>query len=691
MALSDVTTLSSSAFKASLYQFMKPRENDPLYSGTAAGKVESRIHDDGKDIPTYGYGFNLNSHSITTIKNAILYGFNKSYSDLSADQKRALQLITDYKAGTLSAKTLIDISMGASGSAADQKALKSLELDDAKATRIFDFMVFKEAGNFTNAYDEGLSKHLANSWDPPYSLERVALLDAFYNGPGLIGPITRNALLNDQREVVWFQLRYGTVFTDGGTVLGGLVKRRVDETDLFRLYKFDGDTALEKLAKAKDALGYMFGGKSGSANNFDLVVQKDPTILKYKPNDGFRTEIQPLLDLIRSHHAMPSALHVVLVGDQQTNKNDVISAIAARDLKLAVGASNNAIFGEEGADTLSGSAALDLLVGGKGSDTMNGGVGNDRLLGDRELAAFLPDTKTIASVIPGSTTLPADLKILQQADGALKAGYPSVGFAADRLLGGANNDFLFGDAGNDDLDGGDGDDVLLGGIGNDTLKGGVGNDRLGGGAGADSLNGSVGNDIYLVGAGDTVTDASGKDTVMIRDNGSYTLNRIETIAAVNGATALNLTFSVLGEAATATIAGNAASNKISITNAQAAPTYKVYGGGGSDTFAFKGSPESYDGARLYFPDFAAGDRIDLSAYGIDGMYGPGTHFDPQNPTEGFYVVSGNARFIVDDEAIIADRYFGKDNDWMIVKWDGVETAELFCEFFGTIRGSDFIL
>lgn len=82
------------------------------------------------------------------------------------------------------------------------------------------------------------------------------------------------------------------------------------------------------------------------------------------------------------------------------------------------------LFGQGGADTLSG---------GKGRETLNGGSGNDK------------------------------------------------------LDGGGGNDKLLGGDGNDNLKGGDGDDTVDGGNGNDSVNGGAGNDTLVGGGGDDTL------------------------------------------------------------------------------------------------------------------------------------------------------------------------------------------------------------
>jgi Ca2+-binding RTX toxin-like protein len=98
----------------------------------------------------------------------------------------------------------------------------------------------------------------------------------------------------------------------------------------------------------------------------------------------------------------------------------------------------NALRGDEGNDTIAGTADGDLMFGLRGDDVLNGNDGDDRLRGGRD---------------------------------------------------------------NDTLNGGNGNDQLLGGQGNDTLAGGAGNDHLFGGSGNDTMTGGDGNDTYAFGRG----------------------------------------------------------------------------------------------------------------------------------------------------------------------------------------------
>jgi Ca2+-binding RTX toxin-like protein len=127
-------------------------------------------------------------------------------------------------------------------------------------------------------------------------------------------------------------------------------------------------------------------------------------------------------------------------------------------------------FGENGHDTVAGSAFGDRLVGGGG---------NDELHGDRG-----------AHSIDGGD------------DSDLLSGGPGDDPLRQRRFG---FDTLFGGPGDDKLAGGRANDKLYGGIGNDVLYGGSGTDRLYGGPGDDVLYGGPNRDYYDCGPGnDTV-------------------------------------------------------------------------------------------------------------------------------------------------------------------------------------------
>jgi Ca2+-binding RTX toxin-like protein len=214
--------------------------------------------------------------------------------------------------------------------------------------------------------------------------------------------------------------------------------------------------------------------------------------------------------------------------------DDTLWGDAGGDLKLA---------GEfHGADYLDGGEGNDSLSGGGANDVLYGGAGNDHLSGDEtekgnefNLAGNFHG-KDFLDGGDGDDTLEGDGNddtLLGGAGADILYGDSTETFLSgqyhgkDFLDGGAGNDTLMGGGGDDVLYGGDGDDILRGDDtlqnlaaefhGNDTLYGGAGNDTLIGGGGADYMDGGEGNDSYEAGAGDTVVDSRGTNTLTLTD------------------------------------------------------------------------------------------------------------------------------------------------------------------------------
>src|SRR5262245_56665977 len=136
----------------------------------------------------------------------------------------------------------------------------------------------------------------------------------------------------------------------------------------------------------------------------------------------------------------------------------------------------NEIHGVGGNDTLAGLAGEDMLDGGDGDDMLDGGTG--------------VDTASYASAGSGVTVSLA-VAGPQSTDGAGVDTLVSI----ENLAGSAFEDQLTGDAVANVISGLDGNARLEGGAGNDTLLGGTGDDILIGGAGADALDGGPGFDL----------------------------------------------------------------------------------------------------------------------------------------------------------------------------------------------------
>jgi Ca2+-binding RTX toxin-like protein len=219
------------------------------------------------------------------------------------------------------------------------------------------------------------------------------------------------------------------------------------------------------------------------------------------------------------------------------------------------------MFGNKGANVLSGSAHADTITGGLGSDTLRGGGDNDVFLiaaqaehgsaevidggtgtadrirftsvtaGDTLLLSSHISNVEIAELQAGATALNLDASAAQQ--GLQLRGNSGVnaltGSAfADTLFGGLGKDVLDGGAGRDTgdfsdksdavvvtLTGATAADVTVNGTVQDTVRnvenliGGSGNDRFTGDGSANDFRGGLGNDFFKGGLGKDVLDGGG--------------------------------------------------------------------------------------------------------------------------------------------------------------------------------------
>ncbi len=179
------------------------------------------------------------------------------------------------------------------------------------------------------------------------------------------------------------------------------------------------------------------------------------------------------------------------------------------------------LFGEDGADSLTGGPGDDFIEPGAGLDVPKGGGGRDRISFD--------DGR------PGPVAFN-----LGVGGTGVDGGEDDEGF--EDVTGTPFGDTIVGDAGPNDIDGLGGVDSLDGFIGNDVLDGGGGDDA--------SLSGDENDDVLIGGGGvtDQVTGGSGSDTVSYEDRtggvaidagtgvlpGVTTFSSIETVRGTSG-------------------------------------------------------------------------------------------------------------------------------------------------------------
>lgn len=268
----------------------------------------------------------------------------------------------------------------------------------------------------------------------------------------------------------------------------------------------------------------------------------------------------------------------------------------------ANGVLDGTVYGGAGQDFLTGGKGADNLEGGDDADDIDGGAGNDYITGD--------------------------------------AG-------TDRLTGGSGDDEIYGGADEDTIDGGTGADFMVGGAGSDlyivdnandsvieakgagsdvvfalvsfalefdqevdqlvfanlssTVKnvtltgnnlkqsiiGGAGNDTLNGGGGTDRLTGMIGNDTYIVDGGDTVVEAAGEGTDLVKASAAHTLAANVENLTLTGTLDFNGTGNELANVITGNSGRNALSGKDGDDTLNGGLGLdKLVGGLGKDSFVF---------------------------------------------------------------------------------------------------------
>ncbi len=257
-------------------------------------------------------------------------------------------------------------------------------------------------------------------------------------------------------------------------------------------------------------------------------------------------------------------------------------------------AADDRIGGLGGDDVLQGADGNDMLTGGGGADILDGGIGWD-------MASYQFAT-TAVTIDLGSGT------------GAGGEAQGDTLIDIEEIIGSGFNDMLTGSTGSERLFGGDGNDLIEGGTGSDSLSGGSGNNtvsyarssagvtvdlQLGTGRGGDAENDRLEQFIRVIGSAyddhlssgwafydESLFGGAGND-VLVGNGGLNTLEGGAGDDVIRGGFGADL----------------------------------LRGGTGNDTFVYTRidhestvDPVSKD----LIADFAAGDRIDLSAIDADG-------------------------------------------------------------------------
>jgi Ca2+-binding RTX toxin-like protein len=370
----------------------------------------------------------------------------------------------------------------------------------------------------------------------------------------------------------------------------------------------NGSSAADTLAARHDNV--IMNGSSGDDN---YIIEADGAMVVELANEGW--------DTIFSNIAFFSIADLINVEELRASNGIGGQTIIgnSRNNIMSDGDNNSGI--PLPADRIEGGAGNDAIYCDNGSDTLVGGTGNDRY--------FINDTNPVIVELAGEgiDTIHVSMTTFSIENMLVIENLAARTHSGHTLTGNIHNNTISGGAGNDFLYGGDGNDQLYGKGGSDTLNGGSGDDVY-------ALRGAQnGNTIRIVEAvgGGTDTVKSGLQYFSLR----YRAN-VENLVAIKELTVLNHTF--VGNKLANVIKGYTAvdvlngmegrdelwghSGKDRLYGGSESDTLiggrgadRLSGGTGRDFFKYDSYADSRVGAgnRDLVTDFAKGDRFDFLA------------------------------------------------------------------------------
>jgi len=194
------------------------------------------------------------------------------------------------------------------------------------------------------------------------------------------------------------------------------------------------------------------------------------------------------------------------------------------------GTGNDAITGNQAANSLRGGAGLDTLTGGAGNDVLDGGSGQDTVVyggkrGDYGVTLLADGSLRIVDLRSGSadgqdTVIGTELfkfsdrvYSLSELGGTSTVVQPPVEppvqppvVSGKAIIGTYASDIISATSANVALRTTDAGDTISGGFGNDRIDAGAGKDVIDGGAGNDTINAGAGDDVIRISSADALYD-----------------------------------------------------------------------------------------------------------------------------------------------------------------------------------------
>lgn len=345
------------------------------------------------------------------------------------------------------------------------------------------------------------------------------------------------------------------------------------------------------------------GSFSSSTNANELVVTgtSSANTITVRSNSDNGSFVEVVLDGTTEFAGLAATIDKVKVYGQAGDDTIDLSDLDT-DLNVTV-------YGEDGADSITGSSYADQIEGGAGDDTLAGGDGSDNYvfaggsLGDDSVTetgggADLLDFSSFGSAatvnigITSKQTVAAGLSLTLSTGTGIERVYGSA--SADSITGNSLANYLWGGGGDDTISSGEGNDYIWGQQGDDYLVGGSGSDYYNFGGtdlGTDTLN-------ETSGTGDRLT-FSGMTSGCTVDISDVYVQEVSTHLELNlnSATAIER---VYGSGHADSITGNILDNYISAGSGNDTVSGgfgddTIYGGPGDDSLAGDQNEDSIDG------------------------------------------------------------------------------------------------
>ena len=414
------------SYKNDLFELIGFYENEELYNNTNNENDAGRLFYqdvDGDESLVIGFGYDLRYHSAEESLSALTAcGFidENNSSQVTSYLTSVNDFLSVYKSKTATKSEKCTAAKNAKD-----------KLNDEFKTRITYNSAASLFNNSIQTYEKKLNQFLEGyrllsaGVLKPNKLyrkvlnekcsERAAFVSLYYNGESKNFLNTSkkssclNALLSGNRAEVWYQIRYAT---NGGTdanVKKGIAKRRIGESNAFRLYETEiptekearsAYTMFQKHRKHIETYEHTFSSQFSEKNIENNIKNQLSTAYKfliehYAPQNT--TIAWDKIYIGTNSEAIKETTDCLILGDETDDTlksgsgNDIIFAELGNDIVFA-GLGNDTVYGDDGKNTLYGEGGNDTLIGGRDEDKLFGGAGDDFLYGGEGCDILSPRT-----------------------------------------------------------------------------------------------------------------------------------------------------------------------------------------------------------------------------------------------------------------------------------------------------------